>query len=100
MGESTNPPDGSEPPELTEQLRPYRRYGDDELAVTLLAFQKHFGGAGISAPADAGPDYHCETCQKDVRGVSRPNGDVLVCPFCGNAPGTRTIDRGPQGTDE
>lgn len=98
MGESTDPPDGSEPPDLSEQLQPYRRYGDAELAVTLLAFQRRYGGPGISTPADVGPDYHCENCDKDVRGVSRPNGDVFVCPFCGETPGFLGVGRESERT--
>lgn len=91
-----DPLDGYEPPPLKEQIEPYEDYGDTELAVTLLAFSKQYGGPGISRPAIRGFDYECQTCEENVRGVTRPDGAVLACPMCGESPGALTLGRGPK----
>lgn len=93
-----DPLDGYEPPPLAEQIEPYRDYGDDELAVALLAFERSFGGPGISAPCKRGADYHCPNCEADVRGITL-DGQVLRCPLCGETPGALTIGTGPKEGD-
>lgn len=95
-----DPLDLHEPEPLSEQVEPYQQYGDDELAVALLGFSKKFGGPGIATPCVALADYHCQNCDEDVRGVSRPDGDVLECPICGEIPGMLTLGRGPNSSQE
>lgn len=92
----TDPLDGLEMPTLAERIEPYRRYGDTELALSLWHFEKCNGGPGISAPAAAGFDYHCPDCEENVRGVTKPNGNVVGCPLCGAEPGMLTLGRGPK----
>lgn len=105
-----DPLDGIEPPPLKEQIAPYREYGDTELALALLYFQKreqvgvpalddgsgHGRFAVNSCPADAGFDYECQNCEENVRGVSRDASSVLACPLCGETPGMLTLGSGPQ----
>ena len=56
---------------LSEQVDPYRKYGDMELALTLLQNDKQHGGAGLPpSPADHGPDYICQNCDEAVKGTS------------------------------
>lgn len=86
----------SEPPSLREQVEPYLKYGDAELAVSLLNFQKRFGGPGIARPALRGADYHCPECEVNVRGVSRSAETLLSCPICGTQPGMLTLGSGPK----
>lgn len=81
---------------LREQIAPYREFGDVELAVTLLAFEKTFGGPGIHNPATAGQHYHCPNCEEDVRGVSRDMESIIACPLCGDTPGLLVLGRGTE----
>lgn len=113
MTDAEDPLDGIEPPPLIDQIAPYRKYGDTELAVSLLAFGKR-EGAGVpmlrdsgesigtfqvnSQPAAAGADYFCENCEENVRGVSRSASTILTCPLCGEQPGMLTLGRGPKDT--
>jgi len=90
-----DPLNSYEPPPLAEQIVPYRRFGDDELALTLLAFSKKFGGPGIATPADTGMSFYCPGCEENVRHVTRPD-EVMVCPLCGERPGILAIGRGPR----
>ncbi|PCR88642.1 hypothetical protein [Natrinema ejinorense] len=108
MSERQDPLDDLERPTLAEKVGPYRGYGDTELALSLLVFHQKFavavGALGSPAdrltfdvrcrPADTGADYVCEHCEEAVRGVSRPDGDVLSCPLCGETPGMVTLGRG------
>lgn len=91
-----DPLEGYEPPPLKEQIEPYEHFGDAELAVTLLAFGKKFGGPGIATPADAGASYHCPNCEENVRAVTRSTDSVLRCPLCGELPGMLTLGEGPK----
>jgi len=92
-----DPLEGYEPPPLSEQIEPYRPFGDDELAVTLLAFEKRFGGPGrTGAVADVGASFYCPNCEENVRSISRPNGPVSTCPLCGEMPGALVLGEGPK----
>lgn len=94
--ERADPLDELGPAPLAEQIEPYRDFGDAELAVTLLAFEKQYGGPGVSSPAVRGFDYECQNCEENVRGVTRPDGPPMACPLCGEHPGALTLGRGPQ----
>lgn len=108
--EGTDPLDELERPKLADQIEPYREYGDTDLALALLHFQKREAVSvpalknpsdlalfeANSQPANVGFDYYCESCEENVRGVSRPNGEVLQCPLCGEGPGMLTLGRGPK----
>jgi hypothetical protein len=91
-----DPLDGLEPPTLAEQIETYRKYGDAELAVTLLTFAKCYGGCGLSSPAKQGFDIWCPTCEENVRTVTKPGGPVCTCPLCGNQPGLLVLGSGPK----
>lgn len=86
-------------PPLRDQLAPYLGFGDAELAVSLLAYQKMHPTQAFGSPADVGADYHCPDCEKDVRGVSRPDDPGRRCPICGELPGMLVLGRGPEGTE-
>jgi len=92
--------ESEQPTDLRDQLDPYLDYceGDDTgLAIALWGYAQQYGGPGRpGAPADHGPDYHCPTCEVDVRGTSG-RGEVLVCPLCGEVPGLEAIGLGPKG---
>ena len=107
MTDTKDPLDEIEWPTLAEQIEPYRKYGDSELAVSLLGFQRRFqvsipalttgSVATFEAgcrPADVGADYVCENCDEAVRGVSKPGEGVLLCPLCGETPGMLTLGTG------
>lgn len=85
-------------PTYAEQVRPYKKFGDGELAVSLYMFARKFGGPGIGSPAARGADYHCPECDADVRGVSI-DGEVLLCPMCHHQPGLLTLGTGPTDAD-
>lgn len=92
-----DPLDWIEHPTLAEQIEPYRKYGDTALALSLLTYEKHYGGPGRpGVPANCGFDYHCENCEENVRGVSRPSAQVVACPLCGEEPGMLTLGKGPK----
>lgn len=109
-----DPLDDIEQPSLAEQVEPYRKYGDTELALSLLSFHKPFatsvsalGFDGETAqfdvrarPDDTGANYECQHCNEPVRGVSRPGEDILHCPLCGEFPGALTLRRGMIGDSE
>jgi rubrerythrin len=94
-------------PPLAEQIRPYRKYGDTELALALLAFGKREAMTlpalkpadaeerspfdVPSQPATAGADYHCPECDTEVRLVYRP--DNASCPACGAPPSALALGR-------
>jgi hypothetical protein len=88
-----------EPPPLSEQIAPYLTYDSDSddthLAMSLLMYQRKFGGPGVASPAKHGADFHCPNCEIDVRGVSK-NGRVQLCPKCGECPGALALGKGPK----
>lgn len=102
-----DPLDAIEHPTLADQVKPYQKYGDDELAVALLHFQKKFE-SGLPAlnsneattfqarcrPADTGASYICEDCQEPVRGVAIPGRGVQICPLCSETPSMLELGRG------
>lgn len=104
-----DPLDALDHPTLAECIEPYRKYGDTELAVALLAFGRRFS-AGVPSlkrgelgqfavrgqPANVGFDYYCPDCEENVRGVRRPSESLLACPLCGEEPGMLTLGRGPK----
>jgi hypothetical protein len=107
QGDREDPLDAIEGPTLNEQIEPYRRYGDTELAITLLSFQKQnqigvpcLGeGAAFdvsSQPAKTGYDFYCPDCECNVRGVSKSTSEVCLCPLCGDTPGILALGRGPR----
>lgn len=67
-------------PSLSEQVAPYQQYGDAELAVALLEFQKQHSVPGLNesvrvgAPAASGATFECQHCNVNVRGVATPIG--------------------------
>jgi hypothetical protein len=89
-------------PTLAEQVAPYQKYGDDELAVALLEFQRRHSAPGLNgharfgSPADVGANFECPNCEVNVRSVSKPNGPFTACPCCGENPGMLALGRGPQ----
>lgn len=91
----TDPLDNLKRPTLAEQVAPYAVYGDAELALSLLAYERQYGGPGFSAPATAGFDYHCPDCEENVCGVMTTE-TVVACPLCGRDPGMLTLGRGPK----
>lgn len=110
MTDHQDPLDAYEPPSLAEQVEPYRKYGDGELAVALLHFGKKFG-RGVPAlssgeigtfevrcqPANTGATHVCSTCDEEVRLVVRPDGPFR-CPACGERVGVLELGRGvPEG---
>lgn len=106
--EPDDPYDLIEHPSLAEKIKPYREYGDTELALSLLEFQNqnavavpsiqgdHSNFAARCQPANVGFNYHCEECQENVRGVTRPGVGVLNCPLCGQQVGMLELGRGPK----
>lgn len=107
MSERPDPLDEIQVPTLAEQIAPYRKYGDTELALALLHFQKQEGigvpaltdGSSMSRfcvnsqPANAGATFYCEECEENVRQVSRPD-NLVFCPLCRQRPGMDTLGRG------
>lgn len=92
-----DPLDLNEPPSLAEQIEPYREFGDAELAISLLKYQRSFGGPGLpSAAADVGYSFYCPNCEENVRSISRPNGEVSICPLCHELPGMLALGEGPR----
>lgn len=91
-----DPLDGYEPRPLREQIEPYEKYGDAELAVTLLLFEKKNSNPGINTPANVGFTYYCPTCEENVRQVSRGPESVGKCPLCGEWPGALALGSGPK----
>lgn len=97
------------PPSLANQLRPYRKYGNDELAVTLFGFQRRFqiavpslgsdhGAFAVRCrPEDADADFVCGDCEELVRSVAIPGEGVCRCPLCGEMLGMATLGRGVGG---
>lgn len=89
-------------PSLAEQVEPYQKYGDDELAVALLMYQRQHSAPGLNgharfgSPAAAGATFECPNCEVNVRSVSKPNGPFTRCPCCGENPGMLALGRGPQ----
>lgn len=108
--EQDDPYDLIEHPPLADKIEPYRKYGDTELALSLLGFQNQNAVAVPSIdrpedhsifavrcqPANAGFTYYCEQCEENVRGVTRPGVGVLNCPLCGKQAGMLELGRGPQ----
>lgn len=109
MTDRVDPLEDHEPPSLADQLRPYRKYGDDELAVALLGFQRRFQVAVPSIgsdhatfaarcqPAEVGAEFVCDDCEKPVRSVAIPGAGVCRCRLCGETPGMATLGRGVGG---
>lgn len=91
-----DPLDRIDTPTLAEQIEPYRKYGDTELALSLLYFEKCNAGPSLNTPAATGFTYHCAECEENVRAVSRPRGELLACPLCGVFPGARILGEGPK----
>lgn len=89
-------------PSLSEQVAPYQQYGDAELAVALLEFQKQHSVPGLNesvrvgAPAASGATFECQHCNVNVRGVATPSAPSQRCPCCGERPGMLTLGKGPQ----
>lgn len=89
-------------PPLSEQVKPYQKYGDDELAVALLMYQRQHSAPGLNgharfgSPADVGANFECPNCEVNVRSVMMPNGPPTACPCCGEVPGMLALGRGPQ----
>lgn len=106
-----DPLDAIEHPTLAEQVEPYRKYGDGELAISLLHFQKR-EAVGVpplkqsgtdaatfavqSQPANVGFSYHCPSCKENVRQVTRSPESVGKCPMCGKHPGMLALGEGPK----
>lgn len=113
MGDRQDPLDAYEPPPLAEQVEPYLEYGDAELAVSLLSFEKTFAVAVPSLadgsqrspfdvrcqPANTGATHTCTDCETDVRLVSRP-GEPFRCPACGRRVGALELGRGVRGDSD
>lgn len=103
-----DPLDAIEHPTLAERIKPYRKYGDSELALSLLHFQQReqIGIPSLnrdsksfevdSQPANVGYEFECPNCNENVRSVSIPNKGLTLCPLCLQNPGMLALGKGPQ----